>query len=83
MNFSGMSIECGGEVTIGDYFHSGNEWIILTFNHNYDHGIAVPYDDTDIQKDVTIRNFVWIGTRVLILGGVTIGDGTVIQTGRW
>ena len=32
-------------------------------------------------KPVTIGNDVWIGTRAMILGGVTIGDGAVIGAG--
>lgn len=81
VNFNGMSIEGGGTVTIGNYFHSGKECIILTSNHNYDHGQAIPYDDSYIHKNVNIGNFVWLGTRVLILGGVNIGDGAIIQAG--
>lgn len=81
VNFNGMKIEGQGKVEIGDYFHSGQECRIITSNHNYDTGNAIPYDDTYIHKDVLIGNFVWIGTRVLILGGVTIGDGAIIQAG--
>lgn len=32
-------------------------------------------------KRVTVGNDVWIGTRALIMGGVTIGDGAVIGAG--
>ncbi len=81
VNFNGLKIEGEGKVLIGDYFHSGQECLIITSNHNYDKGEAIPYDDTNIHKNVTIGNFVWIGTRVLILGGVTIGDGAIIQAG--
>ncbi|MCM1495512.1 MAG: acyltransferase [Bacteroides sp.] len=81
VNFNGMCIEGEGDVVIGDYFHSGKECIILTSNHNYDSGTSIPYDDTYIHKSVKIGNFVWLGTRVIILGGVTIGDGAIIQAG--
>lgn len=33
------------------------------------------------MKNVTIGDFVWIGTGVIILGGVTIGEGAIIQAG--
>ena len=49
--------------------------------HNYDHGEAIPYDHTTIVKDIVIEDNVWLGTRVLILGGVTIGEGAIIQAG--
>ena len=80
-HFNGMSVRGKGSVKIGDNFHSGEECIILTSNHNYDGGNAIPYDETTIDKDVIIEDNVWIGTRVIILGGVTLGEGCIIQAG--
>jgi acetyltransferase-like isoleucine patch superfamily enzyme len=79
-SFNGMLIGGGGKVTIGDYFHSGIECRIITQNHNYN-GEKIPYDATYIYKDVTIGDCVWLGDRVMILPGVTIGDGAIIQAG--
>ncbi|QMS84533.1 acyltransferase [Candidatus Xianfuyuplasma coldseepsis] len=79
-NFNGMKIIGNGKVIIGDNFHSGSECQIITDVHNYE-GVAIPYDDTYIVKDVKINDNVWIGNRVLILGGVTIGEGAIIQAG--
>lgn len=81
VNFNGMSISGGGEVTIGNNFHSGSGCLILTQNHNYDDGDAIPYDDTYIYKKVIIGDNVWLGSRVIILPGVTIGEGAIIQAG--
>jgi len=80
-NFNGMVIRGGGYVTIGDNFHSGNECMMLTQIHNYDTGESIPYDNTYIVKDITIDDNVWLGSRVMILGGVTIGEGAIIQAG--
>lgn len=79
-NFNGMTIQGKGRVTIGNYFHSGQDIHIITDVHNYE-GEAIPYDATDIVKDVVIDDFVWIGSRVIILGGVRIGEGAIIQAG--
>jgi acetyltransferase-like isoleucine patch superfamily enzyme len=50
--------------------------------HKYDNADAIPYDTKEkIDKDITIKDNVWIGDRVLILGGVTIGEGVIIQAG--
>ena len=54
---------------------------IFTERHN-----SIGQQWTDIQtnnpyKKVTIGNDVWIGTRAMIMGGVTIGDGAVIGAG--
>ncbi len=78
--FNGLIIGGGGKVTIGDYLHSGTECQIITQNHNYE-GDKIPYDATYIYKDVSIGDFVWLGNRVLILPGVSIGDGAIIQAG--
>ena len=82
VNFNGTAIQGNGRVTIGDNFHSGEEVLFLTQIHNYDSGDAIPYDHTVIVKDITIEDNVWLGTRVTILGGVTIGDALRGQIGR-
>lgn len=78
-HFNGMRISGQGRVTIGDNFHSGENIRILTTYHNFEHGEAIPYDDTFYSKDVVIEDNVWLGESVMILGGVTIGEGAVIQ----
>jgi chloramphenicol O-acetyltransferase type B len=81
VNFNGMRISGGGNVTIGDNFHSGRDCLIISQIHNYNSGKAIPYDNTYILKDVVIKDNVWIGDRVIILGGVTLGEGCIIQAG--
>lgn len=81
VNFNGMNINGGGCVRIGNNFHSGIECMMITQIHNYDNGTKIPYDSTYIFKDITIENQVWLGSRVIILGGVTIGEGAIIQAG--
>ncbi len=81
VNFNGMSIRGCGECRIGDYFHSGKECIILTQNHNFDGGATIPYDHSYDCLRVVIEDFVWIGDRVMILPGVTIHEGAIIQAG--
>lgn len=80
VNFNGMEIGGCGNVVIGDNFHSGAECLMITQNHNYE-GTFIPYDDTYICKDITIEDNVWLGNRVIVLGGVTIGEGAIIQAG--
>jgi chloramphenicol O-acetyltransferase type B len=78
-NFNGMHIFGFGKVTFGDNFHSGSGCEIITSNHNYDYGTKIPYDNTFINKDVIIEDNVWFGNNVTVLGGVTIGEGAIIQ----
>ena len=80
-HFNGMRISGSGRVVIGNNFHSGENIRILTTFHNFDRGDAIPYDKTSYSKDVVIEDNVWLGESVMILGGVTIGEGAVIQAG--
>ncbi len=80
VNFNGMKIHGKGNVIIGDNFHSGSECVMITDIHNYK-GNAIPYDNTYIVKDIVIGDNVWLGNRVMILGGVKIGEGAIIQAG--
>jgi len=80
VSFNGMTIQGCGEVIIGDNFHSGKECIIITQNHNYK-GEMLPYDNTYICKKTIIGDNVWFGHRVLVLPGVQIGEGAIIQAG--
>jgi acetyltransferase-like isoleucine patch superfamily enzyme len=75
-----MRVRGGGRAIIGDYFHSGDECQIITEIHNYE-GDAIPYDSRYVYKDVIIEPFVWLGSRVLVLGGVQIGEGAIVQAG--
>ena len=81
VNFNGLRVRGGGELTIGDNFHSGPDILILTRDHNYDNGDAIPYDDTYNYHSVDIQDNVWLGARVTIIPGVTIGEGAIIQAG--
>lgn len=79
-NFNGLRIDGNGRVQIGDYFHSGKEVLLIPDIHNYE-GTRIPYDEHIIEKEIVIDDFVWIGSRVTILGGVHIGEGAIIQAG--
>ncbi|QZN92103.1 acyltransferase [Idiomarina abyssalis] len=81
VNFNGMKIGGGGKVSIGDNFHSGPECLMISQNHNFNTGEAIPYDSTYIFKDIIIKDNVWLGSRVIVLGGVTVGEGAIIQAG--
>lgn len=80
VNFNKVDVKGSGKVVIGSYFHSGFGCLIETQSHNYE-GTKIPYDHTYRCYEVTIKDFVWIGDRVLICGNVTIGEGAIIAAG--
>lgn len=82
VNLNGLFIDGEGKVKIGNNFHSGKHCRIITNFHDYDHGDSIPYDSQrSILKEVIIEDNVWIGYGVIILGGIHIGEGSIIQAG--
>lgn len=67
-----------GKIEIGNNTIIGPNVEIMTSVHNYNTDL-LPYDGSkDITKDVIIGDNVWIGSSVIIMPGVRIGDGAVI-----
>jgi len=80
VNFNGCKVYGSGKVFFGDNFHSAKGLKFLTSFHNYK-GVKIPYDHTTVTRNINIEDNVWIGMDVLIMGGVTIGEGAIIQAG--
>jgi acetyltransferase-like isoleucine patch superfamily enzyme len=72
-------------ITIGSKVMFGPEVVVLGGNHNmsvigkfaYDVKEKLPQND----MDVIIEDDVWIGSRAIILHGVTIGRGAIVAAG--
>jgi acetyltransferase-like isoleucine patch superfamily enzyme len=72
----GVQIVCSKSVTIGKGCVIAPDVIIRDHDAH-----RILNDDHEIAKDICIGEHVWIGTRALILKGVTIGDGAVVAAG--
>ena len=81
VNLNGVKFLGKGRVTIGNYFHSGEEITFLTSNHNFRNAKAIPYDSTYNVGDIVVEDFVWLGHGVIILPGVTLGEGCIVGAG--
>lgn len=83
-DYSGIGVDCQvvGPVRIGNHVMMGPETIILTRNHRFDR-VDVPIREQGYgpPEPVIIEDDVWIGTRVIILPGVTVGRGAIIGAG--
>ena len=79
----GAVFDGAGKIEIGDGVIFGPEVIIYSRNHNYNSIDlkSLPYDNICFTSKVVIKDYVWIGSRVIILPGVTIGLGAVIGAG--
>ena len=81
VNFNGCRIHGNGELEIGSFFHSGSNLLIFTSDHNYINAKSIPYDEIIIKKKTVIKDFVWIGSNVILLPGITIGEGAIVGAG--
>ncbi|MCY2930937.1 MAG: acyltransferase [Planctomycetota bacterium] len=78
----GTRLQCGGEITIGNDVMMGADIVILTSGHrSSDLAIPMRIQGDLPPKPVVIEDDVWIGTRVIILPGVTIHRGAIIAAG--
>ena len=71
----GVRIACTTEVSIGDNVLMGDECVILDSDY---HGVSGGQTKAAAVK---IESDVWLGTRVIVLRGVSIGQGSVVGAG--
>ena len=80
-----IHITACNSITIGDNVLTGRYVYISDNSHGYTDGRDLdihPLErDLNSKGPVVIGNNVWIGERVCILAGVTVGDGAIIGAG--
>ena len=72
----GVQIVCAKRVTIGGGCAIARDVIIRDYDAHQVLGTG-----HEMAEDICIGKHVWIGTRAVILKGVTIGDGAVVAAG--
>ncbi len=82
-NHSGLGIGCrvAGPLSIGDDVMMAPNVTIVTQNHETSDLTKPMRLQTAPKYKVTIGNDVWIGANVIILPGITIGNGCIIAGG--
>ena len=69
-----------GRIVIGNDLLLGPEVMITAASYRFRDGSPVTEQIMD-EADIVIGDDVWLGTRAIVLPGVTIGDGAVIAAG--
>ena len=78
----GINARLQGKVIVGNNVLMGMDCMIFTTNHRYENkSVLIRNQGNSVEKSVVINDDVWIGARVIILPGVTIGKGAVIGAG--
>ena len=71
-----------GGLTIGANTRISHYVTVYTYNHDFRKSSRIPYSAEAIDpKPVSIQNNVCIGAHVLIVPGVTIGEGAILGLG--
>jgi len=70
-----------GGVTIGKDTLVSMGCRILSSNHTVPPDRTIIRSQPDLPLPVSIGNDVWLGANVIVVGGVTIGDGCVVGAG--
>lgn len=76
-----MDCRIHGEVSLGNDVMMGPECVLVAQNHQHELS-GVPFiEQAYVERPIRIGNNVWLGTRVIVLPGVEIGDDCVIGAG--
>ncbi|HCC07296.1 MAG TPA: acetyltransferase [Clostridiales bacterium] len=78
----GINARVQGPLVIGKNVMMGPDVIIYTKNHSFNNTDVPMMEQGELEPEkVTISDDVWIGARVIILPGVTIGKGSILASG--
>jgi maltose O-acetyltransferase len=79
----GQNSRISGPVTLGSHIMMGPDVVIMAVTHDISDMTKPMVDPTNpsIENPIFIGNNVWIGTRVIILPGVSVGSNSVIGSG--
>jgi len=71
-----------GAITIGNDVLMGPDVIMMSRSHEYK-SVEIPiiFQGETEEREIKIGNGVWVGTRVIILPGVEIGDHSIVAAG--
>lgn len=79
----GTELHGEGDIEIGNGVIFAPEVCVYSRTHHFDSEDlgALPYDNRILVSKVTIGDYVWVGRRVIILPGVSIGKASIIGAG--
>lgn len=70
-----------GDVRLGDAVRIGAHTSILAFNHTFADPDVEVFRQPIASRGITVGDDVWIGSHVVVLDGVSIGDQAVVAAG--
>lgn len=81
-SYLGTSCYIGPNVVLGRYVVAADQFAIVGQDHEFRRpGVPVSYGGAPKRKRTYIEDDVWIGFRVTMIAGVTVGRGAIIAAG--
>lgn len=78
----GQNARLGGTITIGDDVVMGPDVVMMATSHEFkDLNTPINMQGAKPEEPIVIGNDCWIGTRVIILPGVHIGNKCIVAAG--
>lgn len=78
----GQNARLGGTITIGDDVVMGPDVVMMATSHEFkDLNTPINLQGAKPEEPIEIGNDCWIGTRVIILPGVHIGNKCIVAAG--
>jgi maltose O-acetyltransferase len=74
-----LRINLGGAVHIGDRVNIGHDCLLVSVNHEI--GSSERRAGYSTNAPIVVHDGVWIASKVVVLPGVTIGEGAVVAAG--
>lgn len=81
-SYIGPGVELNSKLTVGAYSMVSSNVTFLGADHNYNIvGVPMIFSGRPESVEIIVGVDVWIGTRVIIMPGITIGDGAIVGAG--
>ena len=77
----GAFLSAFAELNIESGVIAGPRLKVFTANHCYENANAIPYDERLDLKPVNIGANTWLGSDVIVLPGVVLGEGCIVGAG--
>ena len=75
----GLNARLGGKIRLGNDVIMGPDVVMMAISHAYDKlDIPINQQGATEEKEIIIGDDVWIGTRAIIMPGVSIGSHSII-----
>tara|TARA_Y100000588_G_scaffold373868_2_gene448235 strand:- start:5023 stop:5508 length:486 start_codon:yes stop_codon:yes gene_type:complete len=70
-----------GPLTIGDNVAVAAHVVFASIGHGYDRTDIPMVEQPAQKKEIVIEDDVWIGANAVVIGGVTVGTGSIVGAG--